>query len=691
MSEQVDAVDSCSFPGKDFSFSVRQLLLMMLSIGVVQVACYYVLGATVRLDGGFAIPQTDTLLYCQAARRIVEGAPFSFSVGTAASTGTTGVLYPFVLAIPYALGFTGDSLIRAGFWLNALFYLVFLYGWAVVVNAKVKDGFARLTAAVLVALFGQTAYCTFAQSDIGLLLAWSSLFAAGLAVGSRWMYGTTLVLFPWVRPEGDVCVIAFAMVLICRMLLGRETRREIVPDVAVASLAAMSAVGVFVFNWWLTGMMGFSSLAHRGHFSTMDFFPAVLSTATDFMKMTKELFLGIPNGSPRDFYFLPVVGTAALWCGVFLRDWRKTSDWREWVWLLAVFGGLVTVAQSGWQNTNVDRYLAWFLPTILVFSAGGVSLVSRHERFSAIARAAGCMMMLFGAGMAFVHMAIFQIITRDADMLREFAVKCEDVLPMEASIGAWGNCGFAYEMSPRRVRHVCGIYSMEYLTHGVPLFTFDAIKNEKDKRFDYWFYKADQAKDFGIDLSSAFGDAVLVGPGGYSLLKADWSPFDASVQVPGLSLTKGKTLAARVDVGYEPDEIASNYKAEMRYNVNAYPPFVLYDDLGGKKAAEVARLIAGADSMDVSLEPGKDVVVVMRTYPKRSVAVRDATVDYTFSNPLELNVALDGELASNAVIKYSEKGFSDVAFTIPGAAVKSARPRISFLGDHIACCYWFFQ
>ena len=688
---RMNVMQACGRLDKSFCFPFKKLLILMLSIGVVQVAFYYVFGATVRLDGGFAIPQTDTLLYCQAARRIVEGAPFSFSVGTAASTGTTGVLYPFVLAIPYALGFTGDSLIRAGFWLNAFFYLVFLSGWAVVVNVKVKDGFARLTAAVLVALFGQTAYCAFAQSDIGLLLAWSSLFAAGLAVGSRRIYGTMLVLFPWVRPEGDVCVIAFVMVLICRMFLGRESRREIVPDAAVAVMAVISAAGVFVFNWWLTGMMGFSSLAHKGHFSTMGFFSAVLATATDFMKISKELFLGIPNGSPRDFYFLPVIGTIALWSGVLLRDWRKMSDWREWVWLIAVFGGLVTVAQSGWQNTNMDRYLAWILPTILVFSAGGVSLVSRNERFSAIARILGCLMMLFGAGMAFVHMAIFQIITRDADMLREFSANCESVIPKEASIGAWGNCGFAYEMSPRRVRHVCGIYSMEYLTRGVPLFTFDAIKNEKDKRFDYWFYKADQAKDFGIDIFAAWGDAVLVGPGGYSLLKADWSPFDAAAQVPAPSLAKGKSLAARVDVGYEPDEIASNYKAEMRYNVKAFDPFVLYDDLDGGKASEVARLIAGADSMDVSLEPGKDVVVVMRTYPKRSVAVRDGTVDYAFSNPLELNVALDGELATKAVVKYSEKGFSDVAFTIPGSAIKSDRPRIAFLGDHIACAYWFFQ
>ena len=102
------------------------LLLLPLLAGVIQIACYYLAGMFASPDGAMPIPQPDTLLYCQAARRIVEGAPFSFSVGTAPSTGTTSVLYPFVLAIPYALGFTGDSLISAGFWLNAVFFLSIL-------------------------------------------------------------------------------------------------------------------------------------------------------------------------------------------------------------------------------------------------------------------------------------------------------------------------------------------------------------------------------------------------------------------------------------------------------------------------------------------------------------------------------------------------------------------------------------
>ena len=57
----------------------RRLAALLLSIGVVQVAAYWFSGAMVNGADSLAIPQPDSLLYMQAARRIVEGHPFSFS------------------------------------------------------------------------------------------------------------------------------------------------------------------------------------------------------------------------------------------------------------------------------------------------------------------------------------------------------------------------------------------------------------------------------------------------------------------------------------------------------------------------------------------------------------------------------------------------------------------------------------
>ena len=132
----------------------KNMTILMLCIGLVQIAGYYLAGMFASPDGSMAVPQPDTLLYCQAARRIVEGHPFSFSEGTAVSTGTTSVLYPFILAIPYALGATGDALFMAGFWLNAIFYLIFLFGWGQTLWQWLERPEARLMAMLLLVLSG---------------------------------------------------------------------------------------------------------------------------------------------------------------------------------------------------------------------------------------------------------------------------------------------------------------------------------------------------------------------------------------------------------------------------------------------------------------------------------------------------------------------------------------------------------
>ena len=671
----------------------RSLLLLAAAVGMIQIAAYYLLGSLVRPDGGFAIPQTDTLLYCQAARRIVEGHPFSFSEGAAVSTGTTGVIYPFILAALYATGLTGDALIRAGFFLNAGFYLVFLGCWCVVVDIKIKNPFARIVAAALLATMGQSAYSAMAQSDIGLLLAFSGAFAAQLARGRRLWYGILLVVFPWVRPEGVVCVIAFAMVVLVRLVFLRVPWREVRADLTIAAVAAISAAGVSAMNWALTGMAGYSSLAHKGYFKTMDLSAAIYSTGADLVNLAKSLFLGLPDSPPRDFYFLPLFGAMVAWVAILLRDWRRDSDWREWVWIVAFGGGLLVVAQSGWQNTNIDRYLGWLLPTVSVAIAMGIEEISRRGRMEAPMRIFGAIVVAFGAGMAIVHMVLFNMITRNSDYLREFSVACEEKLPARASVGAWADCGFAYEMSPRKVCHLSGIYSMEYIVKTLPFGVLEKLKYEPEKRFDYWFVNQ-SADDIGFPIAGNIAEQVLVGPIGYELLAAKWESFDNAAAVPEISIP-GKTLKSRVDVGYDPDEAAAGYAIDMRYNLDPFAPFAVFGKNRDRPMVEVGRIVVGMDSMRVKLEPGVDVRVVMRTWPKRSVPIRKGnktgSMIYEFSNPLKLAVAIDGEVVDTVELQYAAEGLSDVEFSIPGCAIKNSEVTVSSLGDHIACGYWFFQ
>ena len=680
----------------------KTLLLLMLSIGLLQMSGHYLAGALVRSDGGMAIPQTDTLLYCQAARRIVEGHPLSFSSGTAASTGTTSHVYPFVLAIPYWFGFRGDSLIRAGFFLNGIFYLAFLLCWGVIIDRKLTHPYSRLVAALTIGCLGQTAYSAFAQSDIGMWLAASSVLAAGLATGNRFVYGSALVMVPWVRPEGMVCVVAFAAVIFALAVLRRLSPKRswaheqdvLHFDVVIAVAALISVIGVFGLNVLVSGHVQFSSLAHKGYFKTLSFANAVFATGVDALKLAKGLLLGLPDGAPRDFYGVPFISAALLWYAVLCRDWGK-RDWREFVWLLAVAGGVLTVAQSGWQNTNVDRYIGWMLPTMLFFTAEGAgALVVRFRGFPA-AWIPGGMHALLVMAMAPVFACMLHMTSSETDLLRAFAVNCERVMDRGETIGTWGDCGIVYEMEGRKVAHLGGIYSPEYMVAEPPFGVYEILKNEPETRFRYLLYNP-STDDVGISFNplEAFCSQILVGPFGYELRQMDWTCFDAAARVPVPS-RDNLSLVARVDVGYDRDERKFGYENLPAYDQKPLSPFVIWGDCRGEKMVETARLVFGSDVMTVNLEKGKDLHVVMRTWPSHKTTVRGGfgarSVTYGFANPLKIRIVVDGEDAGVRDVAIRDSGFSDVEMSVPGRLIKGASVRVEFQGDHIACAYWFYQ
>ena len=688
--------------------STRNLLLLAGCVAFIQIACYYLAGATVRSDGAMAIAQPDTMLYCQAARRIVEGAPFSYSAGTAVSTGTTSVVYPFILAVPYALGCKGDLLITAGFALNAAFYLVFLLGWCAlacrVFAARPESAphkTARILSVALLATFGPFAYCALAQSDIGLWMAVSAWLAYGLYTDRKGLYVPLLLLAPWVRPEGMVVVASYCAF----WAIGACRRRRLGVEAWVAVATAVSVMGVFALNYALTGECQFSSVAHKGYFKNLSFASAVYSSAIDLMRIAKAYLLGLPQNAPRDFYFLPLVGAACMWFGAFSRDWRNVS-WRELAWYLAMAGGIATVATSGWQNTNLDRYLVWIMPVLLLYMAFGADRL----RFGVCgALPVAILLLAFNVIMAVAYMSVFRYSAEKSDMARAFAARCEVEMPKGCSIGTWGGTGIAYEFLPRRMAHISGIYSPEFNAESTAA-KYEILKNEPKTRFDYWFCcVSDHGFHFDGKPDVMAGEVVLAGPPGFELRKPDWKAYDAAreCKIENVKCKMGgePRLAARIDVAYEKDEKAFGYEALTRDDYPLFAPFVSVGKLNGTNIVECGRFLLGGDAMTVPLVPGKDVHVVMRTALKCSASVwrelGHERSDFTFKSPMTLKVMVDGNEAGDVEFAVGEGDFHDAHFTIPGKALGKCKMgealgdesayRLTFLGEHVSFCYWFFQ
>ena len=442
-------------------------------------------------------------------------------------------------------------------------------------------------------------------------------------------------------------------------------------------MAVVSTLSVFALNYALTGACQFSSVANKGYFTNLSFSSAIFASAVDAMRIAKAYLLGIPQESPRDLFYLPLVGAAFLWIGVFFRSWREVS-WRELAWYLAMSGGVATVATSGWQNTNLDRYLVWTMPVLVFYMAFGADVVASRLKSGIAGKLPHLVLVVFSAAMAIVFVGIFHGSAARSDQDRHFAVRCEAEIPHGSSIGALSVAGLAYEMSPRRFAHISGI-----------------LKNEPSTRFDYWFVKTVEKKSAMCDKPDVVaGATVLSCPPDFELRKADWSAYDAAEAVPS-SLASDMTLCAHVDVAYEKDEKAYAYEALSRDDYPIFEPYYAAGELNGTNVVDGGRFLYGGDAMTVPLKPGRDVHVVMRTALKCSVATSrelwGTRSDFALKTPMTLKVIVDGEDAGDVSFPVSEGDFADVNFTVPGRFIASDSTRLAFLGEHVAFAYWFFQ
>jgi len=682
--------------------SRRFLLTAVGFLAVFQISVYWLTGMVSSTDGSMPLPQPDTLLYCQAARRVVEGHPFSYSRGEKPSTGTTSVIYPFVLAIPHALGAKGTSLLTAGFWLNAVFYLLFLFGWVLAFEVWMVDRWKVLLAGVLLALSGQPAYAALSQSDIGLTLAVTGLLSAGLAMGKAWCWGSLLVALPWVRPEGMMCAVAVLSTQIGRTILARQgwCIKPKPSDWVLALLAVVSAAGVFAFNAWLTGMAQFSSVASKGYFVQMPFMTAVYHTTKDLVLMFRTYVFGLESGDFRDMVAIPLVSGLAFWWGVLSYRWRSNCRWGMMAMTMAMGLSFLSVASSGWQGSNSDRYLAWIVPMIVLFVAGGAVAAARC--FGSTAKTLIPLGFVgYGLLMAVMAVSAFRTQTLYSDHFSQFAQQASRLLPAEASVGG-ATCNMAYFMGDRRFFHFYGIYTPD-------LFCKDRIDSAetverlchcRNLRPDYLITsRPDPVLEFEEKDISQFARSIFSGPNGFELRMTDWRIFDSSLVAP--EAPTGCVLQASVDVGYEADERARQFVVVDRWNRLPGAPFVRIGKSRGREIVECGRAVVGTVEMSIPLKPGRDAVLVVRSAKNLTAAFHDGAFNQTTEFEMDVrhpafNVTVDGVETFHRHVEEMDPGEKDDVFvefrlTIPGYAFTRSESRISLEGDHAPCCYWFYQ
>ncbi len=695
-------------------------LAILLILGGLQILAYYFAGSMLTPHAfSVACPQPDTLLYCQSAKQIAHGQPFVFSPGEAPSTGCTSHLYPFLLAVPYLLGMHGATLLLGGCLLNALLYLAFLYAWHHIIEELLEDDRARLCATVLLGLFGQSASCAFGQTDTGLIMAVTAgVFAAWLK-HRRLLFGILLALSPWCRPEGMMLIAAFGFVFVCSIiysfvLASARPRQPVAPDENHSSLvtrhsslahgdfiavcvAALFAVGVFIFNYFLTGQFQFHSVEFKGYVGNLPFADAMLATLMDLLSMLRQLTLGQPAGSlAREVYILPFIGAILGWTGILFFNWRERGVSFAG-WIIACMLSLGSVASSGWQGTNFDRYLAWFLPTGILFVSHGIAIISEWAKGRVRYEQVAVFPIAFQLISAIAAIGWFAKASKSGQLNYDtYGAMNDAIASTKGDIGVEFSAGGAYLFEERKTRHLRGYYSPAFRARDT-ICNLEVIKHEQENRFAYWLSMTPQLGLSGWNAMPLADEQVFQGLNQFSLWKTNWTRLEASLGPCTTNAPiEGLSISDSVDVGYLRDEKRADFAVKYRLPGISYLAFAMHGKCDGTDLVDVGRPIIGWSEMRVNLKPGTDSIVVIRTAAKTDQVRANMSVPpqtLSFNTDTRLNIFVDGTHVSSVQynLDNSVDKFKEVFFRISGKAIRHETSLVQIYGDHLAFGYWFYQ
>ncbi len=353
---------------------VRPRLLDVLPIGVpLAVLAATALHRVLERTGGTpAAPLDDAYIHFQFARSFAEGHPLVYSPNTPPVAGATSLLFPMLLAVPFALGFREHSIVWAA-WALGWIALGLLANEARHLGRALGGPLAGAGAAALMLVFAPNVW--FASSGMELLpLSW--LLLRSVRRAAEWCEGAfdgreraglrelvaLSVLSPLMRPEG-----AYASALIAGTLLFVPRQRSR----AFALLALAGVASPFLLNFALTG--SFVSTTARAKWLLFSPYHSTADLWDAFGYYVKLLFGTLVNGELWTALFFPRGSAPFAIAALFALLWvaiRGKQRARATLLLLLALGSLIPATYECYLCNRV-RYLWPFAPAWLL---GGVAL-----------------------------------------------------------------------------------------------------------------------------------------------------------------------------------------------------------------------------------------------------------------------------------------------------------------------------
>ena len=262
----------------------------------------------------------DAYIHFQYARAFAEGHPLRFQAGEPISTGATSFLWPAVLAVPYALGVRGESILWAT-WVLSFVALGALAYESFAITRPLAGRAAGFGAGAMTLLFGGFAWSAASGMEV-VPFAWVLLHSMRRA--SEWTEDPArrtprelrillalAVVAPLVRPEGAIASVVLAIaVAMAPRVGGLRGRAEALP---VLLAAAVPNVLLLVLTGHATSSTAqVKLLVGNPYFAMPD---AALANA-------RILVAQILDGEVWSAEFLPKGGAPLACAGLVALVWR---------------------------------------------------------------------------------------------------------------------------------------------------------------------------------------------------------------------------------------------------------------------------------------------------------------------------------------------------------------------------------
>jgi hypothetical protein len=704
-----------------------------LLIGLFSVAYFcYQLGRLLRVErlitgGELSLPLDDSFIYLQYARAAASGHPFVYTPGNAPTTGATSLLWPFLLLPPHLtpLGPT------------------FAIGWALALGAVALLASALLMARLGSLLAGTPGMLLAVAFFLGSPhLLWG--YMSGMEIG---LYGTVLLAslvlylrerengtFPrlrWAlfllassRPEGAVLSGVFGLAMAHDRW--RAARSGSLPRFWSAGLLLPFAAASFPFlvNLAISGSIESTSsqaksiLAEphpdvRARFLVES--PMVWVSIAKAYLSWLELSPG-PIMVPR--YWIPsamVLFLFALFS--FVPRGRPWKDGRVFFLLLPA-AILVDSLPVAW-SVHFYRYQQGFYPVVLACLAAGIGRAATLA-WGALPRVLGAPLAALSIVVPLVAWSPIATVEYDR-VIRFYGHNCENILNQQVKTGRWiernlprsaivgmNDAGAIAYYGNRPTVDLLGLTSEGFAKayrSGIGCM-FERLRRMPPGRlptyfaiYPEWFPYLKSSGVLGPEIFRAhLGYNTICGEDDKVVYPAQWidvAPADSVVlphpEIAGAARRDAFDLAWLEDerrhgwkaYGYEYDDKRSKWRSRPSVLLRDILRQYSYTDRPTRPIADAGRKVFGWERFRMSVEPGKDATLIMRTdawYPNR------------------LTVKVDGAPAGTWTIARSETAWVEPSFRIPGTLIARDRPEIEIRredprdgGDYAPFHYWIYQ